>query len=165
MQATYRKSMVSFFHTGSHTTMGLYILEQPSSWSTLEYISHGLDPGVDWASCWFSFPRYILVMYKVLKHVQIHVHLQKDLQKYVHVMYMYLNINKNMNMNMKVNMNMETNMKPQMFNYKSASFCVKSKPFAVIWKIWKLNLLFPWCILNFWTKSKPSACLKILCLN
>jgi hypothetical protein len=34
MQATYQKSMVSFFHTGSHTTMALYILEQPSSFST-----------------------------------------------------------------------------------------------------------------------------------
>ncbi len=34
MQATSRKSMVSFFHTGRHTTMALYILEQLSSWST-----------------------------------------------------------------------------------------------------------------------------------
>ncbi len=54
--------MVSFFfHMGSHTIMVQYILEQPSSWSTLLiHLSWPLSRGRP-SLLLASFPKYILV--------------------------------------------------------------------------------------------------------
>jgi hypothetical protein len=56
---TYYRTYGNFHHSGKTYGYDFVLLERPSSWSTL--VLHGLDPGLDWASCWLSFPSIFLV--------------------------------------------------------------------------------------------------------
>jgi hypothetical protein len=50
----------NFLYVGNQAIIILYILERSSSWSTSEYVLCGLNPGLECASCWFSFPSIFL---------------------------------------------------------------------------------------------------------
>jgi hypothetical protein len=61
-QVTHWKNswQVSFIQTVTQTLLCTYLIGRLLG-ATCKYVFQGLDPGVDCASCWFSFPKYILV--------------------------------------------------------------------------------------------------------